>query len=546
MGIFSKINFGLSKTRRKMSGAIDDMLDSFDSFEEDLYTELEEILVMGDVGVTTAVQVVEELKARVKSERIKKPAEVKNELYKIIAELLQGGEDMGLITIPSVILVIGVNGAGKTTTIGKLAAMYKAQGKKVILGAADTFRAAAIDQLDVWAQRAGVDIIKHKEGADPAAVVYDTIQAGVARNCDIIICDTAGRLHNKKNLMDELGKIYRVMDRELPYADREVLLVLDATTGQNAVNQAKEFAGVAEITGIVLTKLDGTARGGVVLSIKNELKIPVKFIGVGEKLDDLQPFDPDAFARSLFEDAKASEEDDHENTLEELYQSEEYRTYVPQETPPAEADADLERIVDAIFEGLGEREGGEGDPGSDAQQTSHDAGGAQDDAAQASHAAADPAQGAPAEAQNAAAQPDQIGDGGDQKGGAAAGEVTAAEKAEAERIAAEQAEAERIAAEQAEAERIAAEQAEAERIAAEQAEAARIAAEKAEAERIAAEQAEAERIAAEQAEAARIAAEKAEAERIAVEQAEADRAAAEQSKEKTKRRGLFGFFNRHS
>ena len=202
MGIFSKINFGLSKTRNKMSGAIDDMLDAFDSFEDDLYTELEEILVMADVGVTTAVQIVEELKSRVKSEKIKSTSEVKKELQSIIAELLYGGEDMGLITMPSVILVIGVNGAGKTTTIGKMAAMYKAQGKKVLLGAADTFRAAAIDQLDEWAKRAGVDIVKHKEGADPAAVIYDTIQAGIARNCDIIICDTAGRLHNNKNLMD--------------------------------------------------------------------------------------------------------------------------------------------------------------------------------------------------------------------------------------------------------------------------------------------------------------------------------------------------------
>lgn len=214
---------------------------------------------------------------------------------------------MGLVTVPSIILVIGVNGVGKTTTIGKMAAMYKAQGKKVILAAADTFRAAAIDQLQVWADRAGVDIVKHKEGADPAAVIFDTISAAKARESDIIICDTAGRLHNKKNLMDELAKIYRVIDRELPYSDREVLLVLDATTGQNAVNQAREFMSVAELTGIILTKLDGTARGGVVLSIKNELKIPVKFVGVGEKIDDLQPFDPKAFAEGLFESVTESE-----------------------------------------------------------------------------------------------------------------------------------------------------------------------------------------------------------------------------------------------
>ena len=223
--------------------------------------------------------------------------------------MLKGEEEMSLITQPSVILVIGVNGVGKTTTIGKMAAMYKAEGKKVILGAADTFRAAAIEQLEVWAERAGVDIVKHKEGADPAAVVFDTIQAGIARNADIIICDTAGRLHNKKNLMDELAKIYRVIDKELPYSDRESLLVLDATTGQNAVNQAREFKNVAEITGIVLTKLDGTARGGVVLAIKNDLRVPVKFVGVGEQIDDLQPFSPSAFAEGLFEAEVKHEED---------------------------------------------------------------------------------------------------------------------------------------------------------------------------------------------------------------------------------------------
>ena len=307
MGIFSKINFGLKKTRDKMSGAIDDLLDSFDTLSEDLYTELEEILVMGDVGVTTAVEITQNLRERAKKKRLDNPQQIKDEIKSIVAEMLEGGEDMGLVTVPSIILVIGVNGVGKTTTIGKMAAMYKAQGKKVILAAADTFRAAAIDQLQVWADRAGVDIVKHKEGADPAAVIFDTISAAKARESDIIICDTAGRLHNKKNLMDELAKIYRVIDRELPYSDREVLLVLDATTGQNAVNQAREFMSVAELTGIILTKLDGTARGGVVLSIKNELKIPVKFVGVGEKIDDLQPFDPKAFAEGLFESVTESE-----------------------------------------------------------------------------------------------------------------------------------------------------------------------------------------------------------------------------------------------
>ena len=313
MGIFKKINFGLSKTRNKMAGAIDDMLDSFDEINDDLYTELEEILVMGDVGVKTAVEITEKLKQETAKGKIKNTNEIRAKMKEIISEMLYGGEDMGLITVPSIILVIGVNGVGKTTTIGKMAAMYKAQGKKVIMGAADTFRAAAIDQLQIWADRAGVDIIKHKEGADPAAVVFDTINAAKARDSEIIIIDTAGRLHNKKNLMDELNKIYRVIDRELPYSDREVLLVLDATTGQNAVNQAREFQNVAEITGIVLTKLDGTARGGVVLAIKNELGIPVKFIGVGEQIDDLQPFNPTAFADGLFD--KIDYKEDEEGSL---------------------------------------------------------------------------------------------------------------------------------------------------------------------------------------------------------------------------------------
>ena len=310
MGFFKKISMGLKKSRDKMSGAIDDMLDSFDEFTDDLYVELEEILVMSDVGVETAAQIVTELKERVNKKNLKSTKQAKDEIKDIVAKMLDGGEDMGLITQPSIILVIGVNGVGKTTSIGKMAAMYKSQGKRVLLGAADTFRAAAIDQLDEWAKRAGVDIIKHKEGADPAAVIFDTIQAGKARMYDIIICDTAGRLHNKKNLMEELAKIYRVIDRELPYSDREILLVLDATTGQNAVNQAREFMNVAELTGIILTKLDGTARGGVVLAIKNELKIPVKFIGVGEGIDDLQPFNPQAFAQSLFEEMTDKINDD--------------------------------------------------------------------------------------------------------------------------------------------------------------------------------------------------------------------------------------------
>lgn len=316
MGIFKKTNSGLSKTRKQMAGAIDDMLDNFDSLDEDLFAELEEILVMGDVGVTTAVQITTELKQRVAKEKIKEVSDIRSEIKEIVAEMLKGDEDMGLVTVPSIILVIGVNGAGKTTTIGKMAAMYKAQGKKVLLGAADTFRAAAIDQLEIWAERSGVELIKHTEGSDPASVVFDTISAGKARDSEIIIIDTAGRLHNKKNLMEELAKIYRIIDRELPYSDREVLLVLDATTGQNAVNQAREFKEVAEITGIVLTKLDGTARGGVVLAIKNDLHIPVKFIGVGEQIDDLQPFNPKAFADGLFDKIDYSGSDDIEIPFE--------------------------------------------------------------------------------------------------------------------------------------------------------------------------------------------------------------------------------------
>ena len=310
MGIFKKFGFGLRKTREGMTKNIEDILGAYEEITDDLYDDLEEALIMGDVGMQTATDIVDALRDRVSKGDVRNPKHAKMIISDIVAEMIDGGEDMGLITVPSVILVIGVNGAGKTTTIGKMAAMYKAQGKKVILGAADTFRAAASEQLEVWAERAGVEMIKHKEGADPAAVVFDTIDAGINRDCDIIICDTAGRLHNKKGLMDELAKIYRVVEKKLPYADREILLVLDATTGQNAVNQAKEFMGVAELTGIVLTKLDGTARGGVVLTIKNELKLPVKFIGVGEKIDDLQPFKPAVFAKALFENTEVTHADE--------------------------------------------------------------------------------------------------------------------------------------------------------------------------------------------------------------------------------------------
>jgi len=541
MGIFSKINFGLGKTRNKMAGAIDEMLDAFDSFEDDLFVELEEILVMSDVGVNTAVQVVEELRSRVKSEKLKSTADVKKELQNIIAELIDGGEDMGLVTIPSVILVIGVNGAGKTTSIGKMAAMYKAQGKKVILGAADTFRAAAIDQLDVWAQRAGVDIIKHKEGADPAAVVYDTIQAGIARDCDIIICDTAGRLHNKKNLMDELGKIYRVCDKELPYADREVLLVLDATTGQNAVNQAREFMNVAELTGIVLTKLDGTARGGVVLSIKNDLKLPVKFIGVGEGIDDLQPFSPSAFAKSLFETASEKDMNQEGDTLSELVNSEDYINYTPKEDEEDGSEALKElftQVFGEIAENVGEAEGDSEGSASAGPQNSYSEEIGEEGTEENTLADEENTEIVSEEASESGEESiAEIEDDEEQKRAEAL--RLEAEKAEAERLAREKAEAERLAAEKAEAERLEAEKAEAERLAREKAEAERLAAEKAEAERLAREKAEAERLAREKAEAERLAREKAEAERLAREKAE------EESKKK-KRGGLFGFFNRHS
>lgn len=300
MGIFSKIKEGLKKTRTGIFGKINSVLNSFTKIDEELFEEIEEILIMGDVGVKTAEYICNELRAKVKKEGIKDPNEIQGLLNSIISDILSGGQNLNINTKPSVILVIGVNGVGKTTTIGKMAAELQKQGKKVILAAADTFRAAAIDQLVIWADRAKVDIVKQNEGSDPAAVVFDAISAAKSRNADVIICDTAGRLHNKKNLMSELEKIKRIIDRELPDADKEVLLVLDATTGQNAVNQAREFKNIAGITGIVLTKLDGTARGGVVLAIKNDLDVPVKYIGVGEGIDDLQPFNPDEFTEALF------------------------------------------------------------------------------------------------------------------------------------------------------------------------------------------------------------------------------------------------------
>lgn len=300
MGIFGKIFGGLKKTRDGITGAVNSMLSVFTKIDDELFEELEEILVMSDIGVHTAEEICARLRERVKKERVTDPALIKDLLEEIISEMLKGGEEIDFSSKPTVILVIGVNGVGKTTTIGKLASRFTEEGKSVILGAADTFRAAAIEQLGIWADRANVPMVKHSEGSDPAAVVFDTVQAAKARNKDVAIIDTAGRLHNKKNLMDELAKINRVIERELPGTNTESLLVLDATTGQNAVNQAREFGKVTKLTGIVLTKLDGTARGGVVLSIKEELGLPIKFIGVGEGIDDLQPFDAEAFAAALF------------------------------------------------------------------------------------------------------------------------------------------------------------------------------------------------------------------------------------------------------
>ena len=301
MKIFDKIKKGLSKTKRGMVGGIESMLGAFTKIDEELFEELEELLIMSDVGVNTSIEICDTLRERVKKERVTDPGEVKGMLKEIIEDILSGSEQLCLDTKPSVILVIGVNGVGKTTTIGKLAANLKQSGKKVILGAADTFRAAAIDQLAIWADRAGVDIVKHTPGADPAAVVFDAVTAAKSRGCDVVICDTAGRLHNKKNLMDELAKINRVIEREADGCSVETLLVLDATTGQNAVNQAKQFKEACGITGIVLTKLDGTARGGIIIAIKNELGIPVKYIGVGEQTDDLQPFSAKDYTEALFE-----------------------------------------------------------------------------------------------------------------------------------------------------------------------------------------------------------------------------------------------------
>ncbi|WP_265443614.1 signal recognition particle-docking protein FtsY [Acetivibrio straminisolvens] len=301
MGFFDKLKEGLRKTKNTITERIDKVLVSFGKIDEELFEELEEILITSDVGIDTSMKIIENLKTRVKETRTTDPAKVKELLKEELAKILSQGEsELKLDTTPSVILVVGVNGVGKTTSIGKIANLLKSKGKKVILAAGDTFRAAAIDQLEIWANRVGVELIKQAEGSDPAAVIYDAVQAVKARKADVLICDTAGRLHTKKNLMEELKKVFRIIDRELPGVSREVLLVLDATTGQNAISQAKTFSEVTDVTGIVLTKLDGTAKGGIIIAVASELNIPVKLIGVGEQIDDLQRFDAREFAEALF------------------------------------------------------------------------------------------------------------------------------------------------------------------------------------------------------------------------------------------------------
>ena len=301
-GFFAKIKAGLSKTRNNIISSVENVLSAFTKIDEDLYEELEEALIMADIGVETSLYIIEKLREKVKDEKIHDPAEVKGAIIRVITEILEKDDEPFELPHPSVVLVIGVNGVGKTTTIGKLTHNYMENGKTVLLAAADTFRAAAIDQLQVWADRNNAQLIKHQENSDPGAVVYDAVQAAKARNTDILICDTAGRLHNKKNLMEELRKISKIVNKEYPDAKVETLLVLDATTGQNALQQAKLFKEVADITGLVLTKLDGTAKGGIVLAIKHEMNIPVRYIGVGEQMDDLQEFNSKDFAKALFDE----------------------------------------------------------------------------------------------------------------------------------------------------------------------------------------------------------------------------------------------------
>ncbi|BEP29403.1 signal recognition particle-docking protein FtsY [Helicovermis profundi] len=301
IGFFARLKNGLVKTSKVINDRIDDLFNNYGEIDDDLFEELEEILIMADIGMSTTMEIIEELQNELKKQKIKDSSKVKDVLKEVLVNILSENNNRELISsVPAIILVIGVNGAGKTTTIGKIANKFKSEGKSVLLAAGDTFRAAAIDQLEVWGKRANVNVIAHQEGSDPAAVIYDAIQSARAKNIDVLICDTAGRLHNKKNLMNELTKVFKIVDREYPQADKEVLLVLDATTGQNAIQQAKLFKEAAAISGIVLTKLDGTAKGGVILGINSELNIPVKLIGVGEGVDDLQKFNAKTFVDALF------------------------------------------------------------------------------------------------------------------------------------------------------------------------------------------------------------------------------------------------------
>ena len=311
MGLFSKLKESLSKTKASINEKFENVIKSFKNVDEELFEELEEVLITADLGVNTSMEIIERLRSAAKEKKIVDSRELKGELNQILTEILaEGDNQIKLEGTPAVVMVIGVNGVGKTTSVGKIANLYASRGKSVLIAAADTFRAAAIEQLEVWAERANVQIIKQMEGSDPAAVIYDAVSAAKARNIDVLLCDTAGRLHNKKNLMDELKKIYRILDRELPGSSKEILLVLDATTGQNAVQQAIQFKEAADITGIVLTKLDGTAKGGIVLAIKNDYDIPVKLVGVGEGVDDIAEFDPQEFVNAIIDPEEQDEESD--------------------------------------------------------------------------------------------------------------------------------------------------------------------------------------------------------------------------------------------
>ncbi|MBQ9956725.1 MAG: signal recognition particle-docking protein FtsY [Ruminococcus sp.] len=355
MGLFTKIKQGLQKTKDSLIGKIQRVANSFTKIDEELFEELEETMIMSDIGVATSEEICNRLRKKIKERGVTDPALIMELIQEVIAEIMGDDTGLDLTKSPAVIMVIGVNGAGKTTTIGKLCYQFKNEGKKVIVAAADTFRAAAIDQLQVWTDRAGVEIVKHAEGSDPGAVVYDALDAAKARGCDVVIIDTAGRLHNKKNLMEELAKINRIIDTKAGECSREVLLVLDATTGQNAVNQAKLFSETAPISGIVLTKLDGTAKGGIVISIKNELGIPVKLIGVGEKIDDLQPFDSKTFVEALFdltsaeesaeEPSDVQETEDNASEVEEISEIAETVTEETEETAVVETASDAEESV---------------------------------------------------------------------------------------------------------------------------------------------------------------------------------------------------------